>query len=95
MKYAKIDYEKINKELKAKKVYGFEFKGFGATDDMKKYVGKIGEIRELHGTHPEYTKVVFHEEARQYYYPTKELEDHLVDVEPVDLDKLFNEISRL
>lgn len=90
-----MTYEEINKELKGKKVYGFEFNGVAATDEMKKYVGKIGEIRELHFKHPEYTRVAFYEESRQYYYPTKELEDHLVDVESIDLNKLFNQISRL
>lgn len=85
-------YEEINKELKSKEVYGFKFRD-NWNSEMDAYIDKIGVIGELHDRHPNYTEVTFND--RSWYYPTKKLEYHLVDVEPVDLNKLFNEISKL
>jgi hypothetical protein len=85
--------QEIIEKLKGKKIYGFEFKGVGATDQMKDHVGKIGVITRLLLKHPEYTLVVF--DKGDYYYPTSQLEEHLVDEEPIDINALFNQISKL
>jgi hypothetical protein len=89
-----MTHQEIIEKLKGKKIYGFEFKGVGATPQMKNHVGKIGVITELHGKHPEYTLVDF-DKGDFYYYPTSQLEEHLVDEEPIDINALFNQISKL
>jgi hypothetical protein len=60
---------------------------------MQGYVGKIGVITELHIRHPECALVVF--DKGSYYYPTSQLEEHLVDEEPIDINALFNQIKSL
>lgn len=87
-----MTYEEINKELKGKEVYGFKFK-YSWNSEMDAYIDKIGIIGELHHSHPNYTEVTFND--RSWYYPTKKLEYNLVDAESIDLNKLFNQISRL
>lgn len=89
-----MTHQEIIEKLKGKKIYGFEFKGVGATDQMKDHVGKIGVITRLHTRHPDYTLVQF-DKGDCYYYPTSQLEEHLVDQEPIDINALFNQISKL
>ena len=89
-----MTHQEIIEKLKGKKIYGFKFKGIGATHKMQGNVGKIGVITELHIRHPECALVVF-DKGDRYYYPTSQLEEHLVDEEPIDINALFNQIKSL
>ena len=88
--------KEINIKLKGKEVYGFKFEKSWAPD-MNGYIGKIGVIGDLHPHVADYTCVKFNDDNKEWCYPTKELEDHLVEQEqePVDLTELFNQIKQL
>jgi hypothetical protein len=70
-------------ELIGRKVRGFEFNHqeeclFSQT--MKKYIGKIGIIKELGSKYKIAFKVLF-DDGEFYYYPADQIEAHLVEEE--------------
>jgi hypothetical protein len=84
--------QQIIEKLKGKEIYGFKFK-YDWNTEMDEFIGQIGVIHELHDRHSNFTHVIF--EHKSWYYPTQELEKHLVDQEPIDINALFNQISKL
>jgi hypothetical protein len=75
-----------------KKVRGFEFKGGpGFTIHMQARINQIGTIKSCN----ERTYLVRFDDGGMYNYPYPEILEHLVDVKPIDLDDILEQIKNL
>ena len=89
-------------EYVGKEIIGFTFEDTPYVDyiDYKHddYIGVTGKIVEVEKDNDEgdYScRVEFPDGNDQIWYPMADIEDHLVDPTPIDLDKLFKEISMI
>lgn len=79
-------------EYLGREITGFQFKGGpGFPEGMKKYVGQIGKVKSVGGL---YWNIKF-SDKKEYSYPYPEILDHLVAEEEIDINKLFEQISKL
>ena len=81
-----------NKELVGRKMYGF--KGGGYIDEMKRFIGAIGDIM---GADSRGVNVMFKKSGDLWWYDVDEAKEHLVTEEevPVDLNELFKQIYNI
>ena len=84
------------KLIKGTKVIGFKFKtreGIGYNKDgMDPCIGKIGTISAIHNN--KYCQIDFGNN-KSFWYPYREIQQHLAVEEEIDINILFEQIKQL
>lgn len=89
--------DKKNSEYIGKEMYGFRFQNESYitynAQYMDNFVGKVGEIIN---TVTNMVAVKFEKDPDIWHYPIHLVDDNLLENEPpINLDELFNEISKI
>lgn len=89
--------DKKNSEYIGKEMYGFRFQNESYitynAPHMDKFIGKVGKI--IDSSH-KMVIVRFEKDPNTWHYPIPLVDDNLLENEPpVNLDELFNKISKI
>lgn len=94
--------EKDMQEYVGKEITGFHFEDTPYIDysdyDHDEYLGKIGKIVEVDKDDDDgnYScRVEFPDGNDQVWYPMTNIDNHIVDSTPIDLNELFNQIKQI
>lgn len=89
--------DKKHTEYIGKEMYGFEFKNEPYISYNKLYMDKfIGKVGEIIDSHHNMVVVKFEKDPDKWHYPIHLVDDNLLENEPpINLDELFNQISKI